>query len=91
MAAWRRGGPRGVLVTEGPQKPRRAMQTPTRPPSHLPPPPPQISRHDTLAGIAVRYGVSPADVRRANGLLSDSAMFARPTLLVPRGPPPPVE
>jgi hypothetical protein len=38
----------------------------------------------------VRYGVSPADVRRANGLVSDTCIFARPTLLVPTGPLEPV-
>ena len=96
VAAWRAEG--CVRLTDPPKKKKNAgarCKTATRPPPCSPPSlhpsPPQISRHDTLAGIAVRYGVSPADVRRANGLLSDSAMFARPTLLVPRGPPPPVE
>jgi len=68
---------------------RGSKKKPTIPaPPH--PRPPQVSRHDTLAGVAVRYGVSPADVRRANGLVSDTCIFARPTLLVPTGPLEPV-
>ncbi|KAK9815340.1 hypothetical protein WJX72_001978 [[Myrmecia] bisecta] len=42
-----------------------------------------VSKLDTLAGIAVKYKVTVSDIKRANGLLSDSAMFARDTLLIP--------
>eukprot|EP00887_Chlorella_sp_A99_P007898 scaffold20.g7898.t1 len=39
---------------------------------------------DTLAGLAVRYNVSVSDIRRSNGLLSDTQMYARDALLIPR-------
>jgi hypothetical protein len=45
----------------------------------------RLERDDSLAGLAVRYGVSVSDIKRANGLFSDSAMFARDALLIPRG------
>jgi len=38
---------------------------------------------DTLAGIALKYNVSVADIKRANGLLSDSALYGRSTLKIP--------
>lgn len=38
---------------------------------------------DTLAGIAIKYGVEISDIKRANGLVSDSQMFAHKTLLIP--------
>lgn len=44
----------------------------------------KVNKLDTLAGLAIRYNVSVADIRRANGLLSDTAMFARDTLLIPK-------
>ncbi|TVU07508.1 hypothetical protein EJB05_40864 [Eragrostis curvula] len=43
----------------------------------------QVSRMDTLAGIAIKYGVEISDIKRANGLVSDSQMFALKTLLIP--------
>eukprot|EP00803_Ostreobium_quekettii_P006593 evm.model.scf_259.4 EVM.evm.TU.scf_259.4 scf_259:28879-33711(+) len=43
----------------------------------------KVSKHDNLAGIAIRYGVTVLDLKQANGLLSDNAMFARDTLVVP--------
>ncbi|KAL3130919.1 hypothetical protein ABBQ38_000246 [Trebouxia sp. C0009 RCD-2024] len=43
----------------------------------------KITKLDTLAGIAVKYNVSVADIKRANGLLSDTAMFAKEYLLIP--------
>ncbi|GFR50424.1 hypothetical protein Agub_g12643 [Astrephomene gubernaculifera] len=45
----------------------------------------QVSKLDTLAGLAIRYNVSVGDIKRANGLLSDNALYARSTILVPRG------
>lgn len=44
----------------------------------------KVNKLDTLAGLAIRYNVSVADIKRANGLLSDTAMFARDTLLIPK-------
>lgn len=43
----------------------------------------QVSRLDNLAGLAIKYNVTVADIKRANGLLSDTAMFAKDTLLIP--------
>ena len=42
------------------------------------------------SGLAVRYGVSVSDVRRANGLLCDTGMYARGSLLIPVAPLSPV-
>jgi len=42
-----------------------------------------VSRMDNLAGLAIKYNVTVADIKRANGLLSDTAMFAKDTLLIP--------
>ena len=32
----------------------------------------QVSKNDNLAGIAVKYGISVSDIKKANGLLSDN-------------------
>ncbi|XP_019163901.1 PREDICTED: uncharacterized protein LOC109160156 [Ipomoea nil] len=51
-----------------------------------------VSKFDTLAGVAIRYGVEVADIKRINGLVSDLQMFARKTLKIPlpgRHPPSP--
>ncbi|XP_060185153.1 uncharacterized protein LOC132614663 [Lycium barbarum] len=53
----------------------------------------QVSKFDTLPGVAIRYGVEVADIKRLNGLVSDLQMFARKTLQIPspgRHPPSPV-
>ncbi|WCJ34719.1 peptidoglycan-binding LysM domain-containing protein [Euphorbia peplus] len=53
----------------------------------------QVSKMDTLAGVAIKYGVEVADVKRLNGLATDLQMFALKTLLIPlpgRHPPSPV-
>ncbi|KAL3676921.1 hypothetical protein R1sor_026869 [Riccia sorocarpa] len=42
-----------------------------------------VSRYDTLAGIAIKYGVEVADIKRMNGLVSDLQMFALKTLKIP--------
>uniref|UniRef100_A0A0D9WUE5 LysM domain-containing protein n=1 Tax=Leersia perrieri TaxID=77586 RepID=A0A0D9WUE5_9ORYZ len=74
---------------------RAAVLTPDRsPPSSPPPPPPssccsadedylehQVSMMDTLAGLAIKYGIS--DIKRANSLMTDSQMFAHKILLIP--------
>ncbi|KAK4348230.1 hypothetical protein RND71_034569 [Anisodus tanguticus] len=52
-----------------------------------------VSKFDTLAGVAIRYGVEVADIKRINGLVSDLQMFALKTLHIPlpgRHPPSPV-
>mmetsp|Transcript_15687 Transcript_15687/g.47304 ORF Transcript_15687/g.47304 Transcript_15687/m.47304 type:complete len:370 (-) Transcript_15687:155-1264(-) len=46
----------------------------------------KLSKFDTLAGLAVRYHVTVSDIKRSNSLLSDSAMFARDSLLIPTRP-----
>ncbi|XP_024520752.1 uncharacterized protein LOC9635489 isoform X1 [Selaginella moellendorffii] len=42
-----------------------------------------VSKLDTLAGIAIKYGVEVADVKRLNGLSTDLQMFARKSLRIP--------
>lgn len=44
-----------------------------------------VSKLDTLAGVAIKYGVEVADVKRLNGLVSDFQMFAHKTLRIPVG------
>uniref|UniRef100_A0A0E0HVV5 LysM domain-containing protein n=1 Tax=Oryza nivara TaxID=4536 RepID=A0A0E0HVV5_ORYNI len=41
----------------------------------------QVSRMDTLPGLAIKYGIS--DIKRANSLMTDSQMFAHKILLIP--------
>lgn len=43
----------------------------------------KLTKLDTLAGLAIRYNVTVSDIKRANGLLTDTGMFARDTLLIP--------
>ena len=43
----------------------------------------QVSKDYNLAGIAVKYGISISDIKKANGLLSDNGMFAKDMLLIP--------
>lgn len=43
----------------------------------------KILKTDTLAGVAVRYNITVSDVKRANGFLSDTAMFAREYVHIP--------
>ncbi|KAG2544161.1 uncharacterized protein LOC120687738 [Panicum virgatum] len=43
----------------------------------------RVCRFDTLAGVAIKYGVEVVDVKRANGLTTDLQMFAHKTLRVP--------
>ncbi|CAJ1933848.1 unnamed protein product [Sphenostylis stenocarpa] len=50
-----------------------------------------VSKLDTLAGIAIKYGVEVADIRKVNGLVTDRQMFALNTLHIPlngKHPPP---
>ncbi|XP_052205939.1 uncharacterized protein LOC127810468 [Diospyros lotus] len=53
----------------------------------------RVSRMDTLAGVAIKYGVEVADIKRMNGLVTDLQMFALKTLHIPlpgRHPPSPI-
>ncbi|XP_049932006.1 uncharacterized protein LOC116248678 [Nymphaea colorata] len=53
----------------------------------------RVSRFDTLAGIAIKYGVEVSDIKRLNGLVTDLQMFAHKTLQIPlpgRHPPSPI-
>uniref|UniRef100_A0ACD5WQS7 Uncharacterized protein n=1 Tax=Avena sativa TaxID=4498 RepID=A0ACD5WQS7_AVESA len=43
----------------------------------------RVCRFDTLAGVAIKYGVEVADVKRVNGLTADLQMFAHKTLRIP--------
>lgn len=52
-----------------------------------------VTKFDTLAGVAIKYGVEVADIKRLNGLTTDLQMFARKTLHIPlpgRHPPSPI-
>ncbi|XP_010452798.1 PREDICTED: uncharacterized protein LOC104734839 [Camelina sativa] len=52
----------------------------------------RVSKYDTLAGIAIKYGVEVADVKKMNNLVTDLQMFALKSLHIPlpgRHPPSP--
>lgn len=52
-----------------------------------------VSKFDTLAGVAIKYGVEVADIKRMNGLVTDLQMFALKSLHIPlpgRHPPSPI-
>ncbi|KAL1365991.1 hypothetical protein AAHE18_03G328200 [Arachis hypogaea] len=52
----------------------------------------QVSKLHTLAGVAIKYGVEVADIKRMNGLATDLQIFALKTLKIPlpgRHPPSP--
>lgn len=74
-----------------------AVSPPSSPPSSCYPGAKYIEHHvskmDTLAGIAIKYGVEVADIKRMNGLVTDRQMFAHKTLRIPlpgRHPPSPI-
>ncbi|CAN1165030.1 LysM and putative peptidoglycan-binding domain-containing protein 1 [Linum perenne] len=51
-----------------------------------------VSKMDTLAGVAIKYGVEVSDIKKTNGLVTDHQMFALKTLQIPlpgRHPPSP--
>ncbi|KAL3651049.1 hypothetical protein CASFOL_007452 [Castilleja foliolosa] len=51
-----------------------------------------VNRFDTLAGVAIKYGVEVPDIKKLNGLVTDLQMFALNTLQIPlpgRHPPSP--
>ncbi|KAK3125975.1 hypothetical protein QOZ80_7BG0612210 [Eleusine coracana subsp. coracana] len=43
----------------------------------------RVVKLDTLAGVAIKYGVEVADIKRLNGLSTDLQMFAHKTLRIP--------
>ncbi|KAK8951180.1 F-box protein [Platanthera zijinensis] len=43
----------------------------------------RVSKMDTLAGVAIKYGVEVGDIRRMNGLVTDLQMFAHKSLQIP--------
>eukprot|EP00882_Tetradesmus_deserticola_P010968 GHRQ01011602.1.p1 GENE.GHRQ01011602.1~~GHRQ01011602.1.p1 ORF type:complete len:271 (+),score=48.08 GHRQ01011602.1:340-1152(+) len=43
----------------------------------------KVSKLDTLAGLAIKYNITVSDIKRANGILSDNAMFAREFIKIP--------
>ncbi|KAH7307218.1 hypothetical protein KP509_22G050100 [Ceratopteris richardii] len=43
----------------------------------------KVSKLDTLAGVAIKYGVEVADLKRLNGLATDLQMFAHKSLRIP--------
>ncbi|KAG5531687.1 hypothetical protein RHGRI_026343 [Rhododendron griersonianum] len=52
----------------------------------------RVSKMDTLAGVAIKYGVEVSDIKRMNGLVTDLQMFALQSLHIPlpgRHPPSP--
>ncbi|XP_077231401.1 peptidoglycan-binding LysM domain-containing protein [Tasmannia lanceolata] len=54
----------------------------------------RVSKMDTLAGVAIKYGVEVADIKRMNGLVTDLQMFAHKSLQIPlpgRHPPSPIQ
>ncbi|KAJ8773537.1 hypothetical protein K2173_005783 [Erythroxylum novogranatense] len=51
-----------------------------------------VSKFDTLAGVAIKYGVEVSDIKKLNGLVTDLQMFALKSLQIPlpgRHPPSP--
>ncbi|XP_010094079.2 uncharacterized protein LOC21401074 [Morus notabilis] len=51
-----------------------------------------VSKLDTLAGVAIKYGVEVADIKKMNGLVTDLQMFALKSIQIPlpgRHPPSP--
>lgn len=43
----------------------------------------RVSKMDTLAGIAIMYGVEVTDIKRMNGFMTDRQMFALKSILIP--------
>ncbi|KAE8814223.1 LysM and putative peptidoglycan-binding domain-containing protein 1 [Hordeum vulgare] len=84
------GGPRGGLGLGGALMLSPDRSPPSSPPSCCSPVhgqegflQHQVSRMDTLAGIAIKYGVEISDIKRANSLVTDSQMYAHKALLIP--------
>ncbi|EJD34667.1 hypothetical protein AURDEDRAFT_117602 [Auricularia subglabra TFB-10046 SS5] len=66
------------------------LSQPPSPAASPPPSPPprithQVARGDSLAGVALRYGVSVSALRRANGLWASDSIHLRAALVIPDG------
>ncbi|KAJ4784301.1 Peptidoglycan-binding LysM domain-containing protein [Rhynchospora pubera] len=76
-----------VVVSSSNSSPARSFVHPPSPPSpsstYLNYIEHRVSKMDTLAGIAIKYGVEVADIRRLNGLSTDLQMFAHKILKIP--------
>ncbi|KAM6602431.1 uncharacterized protein LOC115707996 isoform X2 [Cannabis sativa] len=51
-----------------------------------------VTKFDTLAGVAIKYGVEVSDIKKMNGLVTDLQMFALKSIQIPlpgRHPPSP--
>lgn len=46
----------------------------------------KVRQKDTLAGLAVKYNVSISDIKRANGYQTDTAMYGKEWVIIPRKP-----
>eukprot|EP00741_Cyanophora_paradoxa_P006300 tig00000989_g6107.t1 len=46
----------------------------------------KVQRRDTVAGLALRYRVTPGDIKRANNILSEGTFRQRESVLVPLPP-----
>lgn len=46
----------------------------------------KVRQKDTLAGLAVKYNVSISDIKRANGFQTDTALYGKEWVIVPRKP-----
>uniref|UniRef100_A0A7N1A5Q6 LysM domain-containing protein n=2 Tax=Kalanchoe fedtschenkoi TaxID=63787 RepID=A0A7N1A5Q6_KALFE len=42
-----------------------------------------VTKFDTLAGVAIKYGIEVADIRKMNGLVNDLQMFGLKSLRIP--------
>ena len=42
-----------------------------------------MSRTDSFQSLAVRYGVTPTAIKRANNMISDHSLFSRLAIFVP--------
>ncbi|CAM8918626.1 unnamed protein product [Rhodiola kirilowii] len=43
----------------------------------------QVTKFDTLAGVAIKYGVEVSDIKKMNGLVNDLQMFGLKSLRIP--------
>ncbi|XP_057508808.1 uncharacterized protein LOC130791618 isoform X2 [Actinidia eriantha] len=84
-----RGMTSNLLISSSQDRP----STPPLPPSRLPDGvgvggvsyiEHRVTKIDTLAGVAIKYGVEVADIKRINGLVTDLQMFARKSIHIPQ-------
>lgn len=43
-----------------------------------------MTKTDTIAGLALKYGVTLSDIKRANGLVSEWDFFVKDVLVIPK-------